>query len=81
MKRIAIVVVFVVFIFTLDGCGCEHEFDDWKETKKATSFEEGTQKRTCSKCGKVEEETIAKKGDHGVKLSSSEMESKAKDYV
>ena len=38
----------------------KHSFGDWKITKAATCTAEGTQTRTCSGCGKVETQTIAK---------------------
>ena len=38
----------------------KHSFGDWKITKAATCTAEGTQTRTCSVCGKVETQTIAK---------------------
>ena len=38
----------------------EHNFGDWKITKVATCTAEGAQTRTCSVCGKVETQTIAK---------------------
>lgn len=82
MKKIVSVLLFIVFMLSLTGCGgCEHEFGEWKVTKKATSFENGVQKATCSKCGEVKEETIPKTGDHGEKRSDWDMESKAKSYV
>ena len=38
----------------------KHSFGNWKITKAATCTAEGTQTRTCSGCGKVETQTIAK---------------------
>ena len=38
----------------------KHSFGEWKITKAATCTAEGTQTRTCSVCGKVETQTIAK---------------------
>ena len=38
----------------------KHSFGKWKITKAATCTAEGTQTRTCSVCGKVETQTIAK---------------------
>ena len=38
----------------------EHSFGDWKITKAATCTATGTKTRTCSVCGKVETQTIAK---------------------
>ena len=38
----------------------KHSFGEWKTTKPATCTEAGTQTRTCSVCGKVETQTIAK---------------------
>ena len=38
----------------------KHSFGNWKITKAATCTAEGTQTRTCSVCGKVETQTIAK---------------------
>ena len=38
----------------------KHSFGNWKITKAATCMAEGTQTRTCSVCGKVETQTIAK---------------------
>ena len=38
----------------------KHSFGNWKITKAATCMAEGTQTRTCSGCGKVETQTIAK---------------------
>ena len=37
-----------------------HKFGDWKTTKPATCTATGTKTRTCSVCGKVETQTIAK---------------------
>ena len=39
---------------------CVHEWNDWEETKAATCSEEGSKKRTCSKCLQEEIETISK---------------------
>ena len=38
----------------------KHSFGNWKITKAATCTAEGTQTRTCSGCGNVETQTIAK---------------------
>ena len=38
----------------------DHKFGDWKTTKVATCKATGTKTRTCSVCGKVETQTIAK---------------------
>ena len=38
----------------------KHSFGNWKITKAATCTADGTQTRTCSVCGKVETQTIAK---------------------
>ena len=81
MKKIIAFLLVLAMVFVLCACGCEHEFSDWVEVKKATSFEEGLQRRTCSKCGETEQEKKPKEGDHGVKLGSYEMEEKAKRYV
>ena len=37
-----------------------HTYGDWTVTKQATCKEEGSQQRTCSGCGNVETQTIAK---------------------
>ena len=31
-----------------------HDFGDWRITKEATAFRNGTKEHTCSKCGKIE---------------------------
>lgn len=38
----------------------EHKWGDWKTTVKQTALKEGSKKRTCSICGKVETAKIAK---------------------
>ena len=40
-----------------------HNFGEWKTTKPATTTEEGTKTRTCSRCSKVETAAIEKIGD------------------
>ena len=81
MKKLVALILALSMVLVLCACGCEHEFSEWRVTKKATSFENGAQERTCSKCGEKESETIPKSGDHGSKLSDSTMESRAKSYV
>ncbi len=43
---------------------CAHKWSSWKTTKEPTCGEAGTQKRTCSLCGKVETRSIAATGNH-----------------
>jgi len=38
---------------------CEHEFDDWNDTKSATCTEEGCSERICSKCFIKEYRTLS----------------------
>ena len=44
-----------------------HTYGDWQVTKQATCKEEGSQQRTCSVCGKVETQEIAKLTTHSYK--------------
>ncbi len=39
---------------------CSHSYGSWSTTKTATCNATGEKQRTCSKCGKVEKQTIAK---------------------
>ena len=39
---------------------CSHTYGEWETTKEASYSEAGEKERTCTKCGKVEKETIAK---------------------
>lgn len=44
--------------FALTGCGCEHDYDEGKITKKATCTEEGIKTITCKLCGEEKTETV-----------------------
>lgn len=81
MKKALSLILALVMCLTLCACGCEHEWSDWKTVKKATCFEDGSQKRTCSLCNEVESAIINKTGDCGSKLSDGVMENLAKNYV
>lgn len=65
MKRLlilAMIATFIVAIFTITSCECEHEFGDWEVKKEATCTENGSRTRICIKCNKFtqEIETLAK---------------------
>ena len=47
-----------------DPIVCEHTFGDWNTVKQATCKEEGKLVRTCNKCSKTEESTMAKTDVH-----------------
>ncbi len=59
MKAKSIVAVALGAVLVLSGCfgrkqDCEHEWSTWAEEIAPTCTEEGTEKRTCPKCGKEE---------------------------
>ena len=45
---------------------CEHIYGEWRTTKLATCTEEGTRRRTCTKCSESEEEEIPKSNTHKI---------------
>lgn len=45
---------------------CDHEWGEWIITKEVTCKETGLKNRICPKCGKIEEETIAKLTIHTI---------------
>ncbi len=59
MKAKGIVAIALGAALVLGGCGsirgeCAHEWSTWKEETAPTCTEEGTEKRSCPKCGKEE---------------------------
>ncbi|MCH5263912.1 MAG: hypothetical protein J1F42_13465 [Lachnospiraceae bacterium] len=49
-------------LFALTGCGeCEHEYDNGIISKETTCTEEGEKTFTCSLCGEIKTESVAKK--------------------
>ncbi|MCH5152866.1 MAG: hypothetical protein J1F68_02770 [Clostridiales bacterium] len=66
MKKFAIILLSIVLIaacITVVSCkedqeSCSHSWGDWVETAAATCTADGEQTRTCSKCKKVETQSI-----------------------
>ena len=61
MKKWFSFTMIVMVMFMQIGCfGCRHEFSNWKTIKEATCINDGLRQRTCSLCGKIEEEVMPK---------------------
>lgn len=64
-KNIAVIVLGAALV--LGGCGggkgdCEHAWSAWAEETAPTCTEEGTEKRSCQKCGREERQQIPAAG-------------------
>lgn len=57
-RKLAIGSLALFFLFSLAGCGCEHEYDDGTVTKESTCTEEGEKTYTCNLCGELKVESV-----------------------
>lgn len=63
MKRFktCLLICFVALITVMvAGCGCEHEYGEWGVATAATCIVEGTEERSCTKCGEKETRPLVK---------------------
>lgn len=63
MKKYYVVIVVMLVMTLLVGCGCEHDYVS-EITKEANCSEEGERTYTCSKCGDTYTEKIEKNTNH-----------------
>lgn len=65
MKKKGILAIVLGAALVLGGCGgerCAHEWSAWETETAATCTEEGSQRRSCPKCGKEERQKISAPG-------------------
>jgi len=59
MKKSIAILLALLVVCLLTGCGCEHEFEDWSVAQAATCTAAGTERRVCTKCDEVQERPLA----------------------